>query len=101
MEVQDTKALDTYVQGRLRRNNNARLSALYRHCRQDGRVSRIGCYVLLSYLAEQIRSLTGRKVSRSEILTAMNYSQEFMHINKKEKTELLNQLTRYELRQRT
>ncbi len=101
MEIQDLSSLNTYLQGRLRRSPNARLSALFRNCRKHSRISYIGDYPLICHLIQSIYSATKRNASRWEVLRAFNTSQELSAFSKKDKTILLNQLLTISLSQDT
>jgi hypothetical protein len=89
MKIQDMTSLDTLIDGEIRRSPNIRLVTLFRKCRNDDRVLYFGDYSLISHNLSKL-SFFERSVSRWEIRTALNCSDEFNELAKGEKSELLD-----------
>jgi hypothetical protein len=89
MNIQDITSLDTLIDGEIRRSPNIRLVTLFRKCRNDDRVLYFGDYSLISHNLTKL-NLFERSVSRWEIRTALNCSDEFNELAKGEKSELLD-----------
>ena len=89
---QDLSLAKDRIIKRYMKNPNSSISAMFRSLRGKSYLSLIGDYPILATITNTISTL-GIKLTRPQATYALNKSEELKCFSKKDKNELLNQLT--------
>ncbi len=90
-QLQSLEWIVPKIQREFSRNNNKRVSAVFRYCRNHPHLSLIGDYPILSTIIHTILSLE-INLTRKEIWRSFQYSDELKSLSKKEKSQVLDEL---------
>lgn len=95
-KIQYLSSIDNRIIGEIKRSPRIRLITLYRQTRQLKRISSIGDSLLIYHLVYLYNRQTKNRFNRWQLNKVFNSSVELNNLGKKDKSELLNDLDRFQ-----